>query len=155
VWAYHQQFDPAAAALYTPAVGALVQASRAAAEASCSDYIDYQRDRTRYSVAWRELIDGERLSAVVKPGSTNDGVDRADAAELTIAGGSVSGDYNWADAAGLPVAMTPIGVSADTGLPLGAQLGGAPHTEAELLRLAIDYQAHDLSWAQAPKGLPG
>jgi aspartyl-tRNA(Asn)/glutamyl-tRNA(Gln) amidotransferase subunit A len=151
VWAYHQQFGPDAPTKYTPLVGGLVAASRGAAEASAADYLDYQRARSTYSAAWRDLLHGRDLVAVVKPGSTGDGVDRADAAGMTIVGGSVGGDYNWADAAGLPVAMTPIGRSAATGIPLGAQLGGAPHSEARLLELAIEYQAHDRSWAEAPR----
>ena len=151
VWSYHQQVPPDAAARYTPEVGALVAASRAAAETAASDYIDYQRSRTRYAAAWREVLSVKALDAVVKPGSTADGATRDEATHLSILGGSVGGDYNWADAAALPVAMTPAGRSAATGMPFGLQLGGAAYSEATLLQIAVDYQAHHAYWSEAPK----
>lgn len=153
-WAYHQQFGPAALARYTPEVAALVVAARAAAESPTGDYIDYQRQRMRYANAWRETLAGLRLTAVLKPGSSVDGATRDQTTGLTIFTGSVSGDYGWADAAGLPVAMTPVGRSASTGMPFGVQIGGAPHDEATLLRIAIDYQAAHPYWAEAPPEPP-
>jgi len=35
-------------------------------------------------------------------------------------------------------------------MPFGVQIGGAPHDEATLLRIAIDYQAAHPYWAEAP-----
>jgi aspartyl-tRNA(Asn)/glutamyl-tRNA(Gln) amidotransferase subunit A len=154
VWSYHQQFPPDAATKYTPEVGALVAASHAAAETAASDYVDYQRSRTTYAAAWRELLAVKALDAVVKPGSSVDGATRDQATGLTLVNGSVSGDYNWADAAALPVAMTPAGRSAATGMPFGLQLGGAAYAEATLLQIAVDYQAHHAYWAEAPPALP-
>jgi aspartyl-tRNA(Asn)/glutamyl-tRNA(Gln) amidotransferase subunit A len=153
-WVYHQQFGAAALARYTPEVAALVLAARAAAESATGDYIDYQRQRLRYANAWRETLAGLRLAAVLKPGSSVDGATRDRATGMTIITGSVTGDYGWADAAGLPVAMTPVGRSAGTGMPFGVQIGGAPHDEATLLRIAIDYQAAHPHWAEAPPAPP-
>jgi hypothetical protein len=39
-------------------------------------------------------------------------------------------------------------------MPFGVQIGGAPHDEATLLRIAIDYQAAHPSWAEAPPAPP-
>jgi aspartyl-tRNA(Asn)/glutamyl-tRNA(Gln) amidotransferase subunit A len=153
-WAYHQQFGPAALARYTPEVAALVIAARAAAESATGDYIDYQRQRLRYANAWRETLAGLRLAAVLKPGSSVDGATRDRATGLTIVTGSVSGDYGWADAAGRPVAMPPVGRSANPGMPFGVQIGGAPHDEPTLLRIAIDFQAAHPYWAEAPPAPP-
>jgi Asp-tRNA(Asn)/Glu-tRNA(Gln) amidotransferase A subunit family amidase len=44
--------------------------------------------------------------------------------------------------------------SAATGLPFGMQIGGAPHTEARRLQIAIDYQAHYGYHEATPPGLP-
>jgi aspartyl-tRNA(Asn)/glutamyl-tRNA(Gln) amidotransferase subunit A len=153
IWSYHQQFGPTALPRYTPEVAALLTASRAAAQTPSSDYIDYQRARTRFATAWRDLLEGRDLAAVVKPGSTMDGATRDQATGFTLFGGSVNGDYYWADAAGLPVVTTPVGRSAATGMPFGVQIGGAHHTEARLLQIAVDYQAHHPAYAEAPPGL--
>jgi hypothetical protein len=39
-------------------------------------------------------------------------------------------------------------------MPFGVQIGGAPHDEATLLRIAIDYQAAHPAWAEAPPAPP-
>jgi aspartyl-tRNA(Asn)/glutamyl-tRNA(Gln) amidotransferase subunit A len=44
--------------------------------------------------------------------------------------------------AGFPAMSIPGGLSADTGMPVGIQIVGAPWTEAKMLQIAIDYQAH-------------
>jgi len=50
------------------------------------------------------------------------------------------------------IALT-IGRSSATGLPFGIQIGGAPHTEAKLLQIAIDYQQHYGYHEAAPPNL--
>jgi aspartyl-tRNA(Asn)/glutamyl-tRNA(Gln) amidotransferase subunit A len=65
----------------------------------------------------------------------------------------LTGDFVWADLAGLPVVAMPAGQSAATGLPFGVQLGGAPHSEATLLQIAIDYQANTTHHEDTPRGL--
>jgi aspartyl-tRNA(Asn)/glutamyl-tRNA(Gln) amidotransferase subunit A len=45
----------------------------------------------------------------------------------------------------------PIGRSSATGLPTGIQLGGGPRSEATLLQIAIDYQAHTSYHQDSPR----
>ncbi len=48
----------------------------------------------------------------------------------------------------------PGGLSADTGMPVGVQIVGAPWTESKMLQIAIDYQAQTPYHRNAPTGLP-
>jgi aspartyl-tRNA(Asn)/glutamyl-tRNA(Gln) amidotransferase subunit A len=139
---YHRQFFPARSADYGPGVGALVSAIVAAGNAlPATEYVDSQRRRLQFINEWNAAFAANRLDAVLKPGAGVDGADRLGPAGQVPTGG-VSGDYSWADFAGLPAAAVPIGRSAATGMPFGLQIGGAPRTEARLLQIAIDYQAH-------------
>jgi aspartyl-tRNA(Asn)/glutamyl-tRNA(Gln) amidotransferase subunit A len=149
---YHRQFAPKAAS-YGPSVGALVMALVAAVNAiPATAYVELQRHRTDYIHAWNAVFAAQRLDAILKPGANVDGADRTGAAALVATGG-VTGDFVWADVAGLPVLAMPAGQSAATGLPFGVQLGGAPYSEATLLQIGIDYQAHTTHHQDTPPGL--
>jgi aspartyl-tRNA(Asn)/glutamyl-tRNA(Gln) amidotransferase subunit A len=115
-------------------------------------YVELQRHRMDYIHAWNAVLATERLDAILKPGANVDGADRTGAAALVATSG-VTGDFVWADVAGLPVLAMPVGQSAATGLPFGVQLGGAPHSEAKLLQIGIDYQAHTSHHQDTPPGL--
>jgi aspartyl-tRNA(Asn)/glutamyl-tRNA(Gln) amidotransferase subunit A len=152
---YHRQFYPARAAAYGPATGALVGALVAGANGiPATTYVDTQRQRLQYIHQWNDVIASNQLDGVLKPGANVDGANRAGAAAAAPATSGVTGDYSWADVAGLPVIAMTIGPSAATGMPFGIQLGGSPHSEAKLLRIAIDYQAHYPYHEAAPPGLP-
>jgi aspartyl-tRNA(Asn)/glutamyl-tRNA(Gln) amidotransferase subunit A len=151
---YHSQFYPAQAALYGPAVAPLVDAVVTASHTlPAGAYVQSQQQRLQYIHAWNAAFAIHALDAVLKPGAGVDGADRTGVAALEPTGG-VSGDFSWADVAGLPVVAATIGRSAATGLPFGIQIGGAPHTEAKLLQIAIDYQAHYGYHEATPPGLP-
>jgi aspartyl-tRNA(Asn)/glutamyl-tRNA(Gln) amidotransferase subunit A len=151
---YHSQFLPARAPYYGPAVGPLVDALVTASHTiPAGAYVQTQQQRLQYMHAWNAAFAAHALDAVLKPGAGVDGADRTGAAALEPTAG-VSGDFSWADVAGLPVVAATIGRSAATGLPFGIQIGGAPHTEAKLLQIAIDYQAHYGHHEATPPGLP-
>jgi aspartyl-tRNA(Asn)/glutamyl-tRNA(Gln) amidotransferase subunit A len=149
---YHQQFAPAKSAAYGPSSAPLIDAVIAAANAMpAGTYVSLQRQRLAYIEQWNTAFIAHSLDAVLKPGAAVDGAGRLAADALV--GGGVTGDFSWADMAGLPVVAITIGRSAATGMPFGIQLGGAPHTEAKLLQMAIDYQAHHDYHEAAPAGL--
>jgi aspartyl-tRNA(Asn)/glutamyl-tRNA(Gln) amidotransferase subunit A len=150
---YHQQFAPAKSAAYGPSVMPFVEGLIAAANTMpAATYVNSQRQRLQYIHAWNAVFADNGLDAVLKPGASVDGASRGGTAAVTPAGG-VNGDYSWADFAGLPVVAITIGRSAATGMPFGIQIGGAPHTEAKLLRIAIDYQARYDYHQASPPGL--
>jgi aspartyl-tRNA(Asn)/glutamyl-tRNA(Gln) amidotransferase subunit A len=154
VWAYHRQFGEAALVRYRQEIAAVVLATRAAGTLPAQDYVDFQRARARYAHQWLDHFRSHQLHAVLKPGTSLDGATRRDLAGVTILSESVGGDYAWANYAGLPVAMTPVGRSASTGMPFGVQIGTPPRADADALAIAIDYQAHHDAWRAAPEGLP-
>lgn len=150
---YHTQFIPARSAYYGTGTGALVTALVAAANGiSAGAYVQSQQQRTQYIHAWNAAFAANALDAVLKPGANVDGADRTGVAGMEPTAG-VTGDFSWADVAGLPVVAITAGRSAATGMPFGIQIGGAPHTEAKLLQIAIDYQAHTSHHEAEPPGL--
>jgi aspartyl-tRNA(Asn)/glutamyl-tRNA(Gln) amidotransferase subunit A len=139
---YHQQFAPTRTAYYGHAVGPLVTALIAAANTiPAAQYVASQQQRLDYIHQWNAAFASKHLDAILKPGANVDGADRTGTAADNPEGG-VTGDFSWADVAGLPVVALTIGRSSATGMPFGIQIGGAPHTEAKLLQIGIDYQAH-------------
>ena len=151
---YHSQFFPARSAFYGTGTGALVTALVAAADTlPAGQYVQFQQARLQYIHAWNAAFAGHRIDAVLKPGAGVDGADRSGTAGADPTGG-VTGDFSWADVAGLPVVALTIGRSSATGLPFGIQIGGPPHSESTLLQIAIDYQAHHPYHEVAPPGLP-
>jgi aspartyl-tRNA(Asn)/glutamyl-tRNA(Gln) amidotransferase subunit A len=147
---YHEQFAPQALTKYRGEVAAQVTLGIAALQAPIRDRLTFQRDRTRYQHDYHRVLDHERLDCVVYPGSTVDGATRRELLGITVFSESVPGEVAWANYAGVPALCTPAGRSKATGMPFGVQLGGRAWGEAALLQLGIDYQAHDLSWADAP-----
>jgi aspartyl-tRNA(Asn)/glutamyl-tRNA(Gln) amidotransferase subunit A len=147
---YHEQFYPAKAASYSPVTAALIDAVIAVSNTMpAAAYVNSQRDRLGYMHQWNAVFADNRLDAVLKPGANVDGADRSGVSAQS----GVTGDFIWADIAGLPVLAMPIGRSAATGMPFGIQLGGAAHSEATLLQIAIDYQAHFAYHEAVPPGL--
>jgi aspartyl-tRNA(Asn)/glutamyl-tRNA(Gln) amidotransferase subunit A len=149
---YHRQFASKATS-YGPSVGPLVMALVAGMNAvPATEYIELQRSRTQYIHAWNATFAAEKLDAVLKPGADVDGADRTGPAGQQPAGG-VTGDFSWADVSGLPVLAMTVGQSSATGMPFGVQLGGPPHSEATLLQIGIDYQAHTTHHQDVPPHL--
>jgi aspartyl-tRNA(Asn)/glutamyl-tRNA(Gln) amidotransferase subunit A len=149
---YHRQFASKSASYGAGARGLVTGLVAAVNAIPATAYVELQRHRTTYIHAWNAVFATERLDAILKPGANVDGADRTGAAAL-VAPGGVTGDFVWADVAGLPVVAVPVGQSAATGLPFGVQLGGGPHSEATLLQIAIDYQANTTHHEDMPRGL--
>lgn len=153
---YHQQFAPGSTGKYRAEIQAVVAASIAAQGIPVSDYVSFHRDRTRYMHEYNAMFAREGLTCILYPGSNADGPTRKNVAGLTVfslAAGSVTGDVVWANTAGVPVLCTPVGRSEATGMPFGVQIGMRAWQEAELLQLAVDYQARHPYWEEAPKPL--
>ena len=150
--AYHQAWFPSRASSYGPVCQqflALFQGQNA----SAVTYIDLHRRRAAFIEASKQAFAGQRLDAVVMPVSRFEVPQRADPHTQSPAiDPEVNGllTYPW-NYNGFPVVTTPAGRSAQTGMPVGIQIAGAPYSEAGLLSLAIDYQAHYPYWSEEPK----
>jgi aspartyl-tRNA(Asn)/glutamyl-tRNA(Gln) amidotransferase subunit A len=152
---YHKQFYPQKVASYGQPTGALVAALVGAANTvPAATYIEQQRKRLEYIHQWNAAFATNALDAVLKPGAGVDGAGRAGVGAVNPVSAGVSGDYAWADVAGLPVVALTIGRSSATGLPFGIQIGGPPRSEAQLLQIAIDYQRHSGYHDAEPPNLP-
>lgn len=151
---YHEQFAPGSTGKYRAEYQAIIAAAIAAQHAiGIGEYLAFEQDRVRFMHGYNALFAEKGLSCVVVPGTTVDGATREELAGLTFLSGSVPGDVVWANYAGTPAMCTPAGLSAATGMPFGVQLGVLPWQEAEVLQLAIDYQAAYPYWSQAPPPL--
>jgi len=150
---YHEQFLPGSTGRYGEAAHAVVAASIAAQALPVSGYITSLRDRTRFVHEYNALFEREGLTCIVGPVSTVDGATRNEIAGLTILSGGPIGDTAWGSASGMPIVTTPVGRSEATGMPFGMQIAGRAWEEAQLLQIAVDYQAAHPYWAEAPKPL--
>ncbi len=150
---YHQQFLPGSTGLYSETTQAVVDAAIAAQSLPVSGYLTFMRDRTRFMHEYNALFEREGLTCIVDPVSTIDGAERSDIAGLTVLSGGPVGDTGWGDFLGVPIVTTPVGRSQATGMPFGVQIAGRPWQEAQMLQIAIDYQAAHPYWAEAPEPL--
>jgi aspartyl-tRNA(Asn)/glutamyl-tRNA(Gln) amidotransferase subunit A len=98
--------------------------------------------RRRYRAAWRAVTRGFALDALALPAQT----EATPPLPRPGDGGDLDGFGDRAirsmwNSAGMPVVCVPAGSTTQAGLPVGAQLAGAPWSEPVLLQLAIDYQS--------------
>ena len=136
---YHRQFI-ARSDGYGTATAAEIQALRAL-NTSAYDYLQSQRARAALGAAWDALFVAHRLDAVAQVVWTGEPTDRSSTAGALLGALASNGHISTWDNTGFPVVTTPAGTSPATGIPVGMQLIGRPHTEAVLLRLALDHQA--------------
>jgi Asp-tRNA(Asn)/Glu-tRNA(Gln) amidotransferase A subunit family amidase len=118
-------------------------------------YLDLHRQRAAYQAAWKATLAEQRLDAVALPVSLADPPDRAAPTLLSPATNAENSKlltfpFSYL---GFPVVTLPGGASSATHLPVGIQLAGAPFAEADLIRIAIDLQAHFPHFEEAPTAL--
>jgi aspartyl-tRNA(Asn)/glutamyl-tRNA(Gln) amidotransferase subunit A len=105
---------------------------------SAVDYVRAQVARAQLIDTWTRLLAEQELSAVVHP-PARDELPRTDSEVAHDAGPRLMLGV-WNDT-GFPVVSVPAGLSPTDQSPVGMQLAGLPHTEADLLQVAIDLQA--------------
>jgi aspartyl-tRNA(Asn)/glutamyl-tRNA(Gln) amidotransferase subunit A len=112
-----------------------------------------QVSRGQWIAALTALLAEQRVDAIVQPTQVLETPMRGSG------GPDESGDVgrfgpgtvrSYWNGNGFPAMSIPGGLSADTGMPVGVQLVGAPWSEAKLLQIAIDYQARSDHHRAAP-----
>jgi aspartyl-tRNA(Asn)/glutamyl-tRNA(Gln) amidotransferase subunit A len=150
--AYHQPWFPSRSSSYGPICQQFLTLFQAQSPSALT-YLDLHRRRAAFIEASKQAFAGQRLDALVLPVSRFEPPQRSDPHTQSPAidpevNGLLSYPFNYN---GFPVLTTPAGRSGQTGLPVGMQIVGAPYSEAKLLALAIDYQAHYPYWSEEPK----
>ncbi|MDH6679076.1 aspartyl-tRNA(Asn)/glutamyl-tRNA(Gln) amidotransferase subunit A [Rhodococcus sp. LBL1] len=145
---YHRQFQDRLGS-YRVKYGALVTGALAALAVPSIDYMTAARNRLIYQHEYNRMFTDGDLDAILVPGSKVDGSERVKIAGVSVFAG-VTGDMGWANLTGAPVICTPAGRSAATGLPFGVQIGGRPWDEAALIEIALELQAAQPDWQDAP-----
>lgn len=114
------------------------------------DYVRAQVARAQLIESWTQLFVEQELSAVAHPPS-KDELARTDREVSHEAGPRLMMGV-WNDT-GFPVVMVPAGLSPADQSPVGIQLAGLPHTEADLLQIAIDVQVANEYHCESPPDL--
>lgn len=141
---YHQQWANKLG-LYTPAAAGAVSSGLAAMVAPIEEYLTFERERRRFQYDYNRVLTDNGLTAIVLPTVVNDRRDRADLLPDT------SAPLIWGNYSGAPVLALPVGRSAATGMPFGAQLAGLPWSEPELIAIALELQAAEPVWEEMPE----
>jgi len=148
---YHSQWWPQEANLYKPPAAQMLTLIEAL-KLSALDYLSLHRQRAVLQAQWKATLSDNRLDAVAMLVSLADPPARDDP-ELAS---PVSNPENpklltfLFSYLGFPVVTVPGGTSSATHLPVGIQLGGAPFSEANLIQLAVDLQAHFPHYEEVP-----
>lgn len=145
---YHQQFGDRLG-LYRPENGVLAAVAVASLAVPAGDYFMLERDRLRFQSEYNRMFAEHALDAVAVPGCAVDGVRRGELLGVAVTSGAVA-DVRWANYAGAPVVTIPAGRSADTGMPVGVQLGARPWQDAELIAIGLEVQAALPVWRDEP-----
>ncbi|WP_107658237.1 amidase [Nocardia suismassiliense] len=106
-------------------------------------YNQLLRERTRRQQDWCALLRDHALDAILLPVLGTELVDRPPFGDYGPQEGmAMSPQTNDANYCGLPAVAIPAQPSTVTGLPVGVQLMGAPYSDAHMLQIAVDIQAH-------------
>ena len=151
----HRDLFPAKGHLYTLANRTSVASAQANANnVTALVLYEAQVRRGQWVAALNALFADNRIDAIVQscqvletPLRGSGGPDES--GDLGRFGsGTVRSIWNGAN---FPAMSIPGGLSAETGMPAGIQLVGAPWSEAKLLQIAIDYQARTDHHEDAPE----
>ncbi len=148
---YHSQWYPQEAAKYKlPAaqVLSLIEAQ----ELSALSYLSLHRQRAALQASWKATLAENQLDAVAFLVSLSDPPARDNpelSSPLTNPENAKLLTFLFSYL-GFPVVTIPGGTSSTTHLPVGIQLGGAPFSEAKLIQLAVDLQAHFPHYQETP-----
>jgi hypothetical protein len=118
------------------------------------EYLALHRIRAAYQSAWKAALAEYRLDAVAFLVSLGDPPQRSNPALQSPASNPENAKlltfpFSYL---GFPVVTVPGGASSAMHLPVGIQLGGAAFTEAGLIQIAVDLQAHFPHYAEMPSG---
>ena len=153
VLTFHSQFWPAQKDKYGTFAAAILGLLEAE-NATAFDYIEGQRQRVELMSKWGAAFRNHRLDAILQPGAmvetpTKEKADSDFASYFSaVANPMVIWNYT-----GFPVLALPAGQSPKSGMPVGVQLAGPPDTEAKLLQIGIDCQAHFPHHRRKPPGI--
>ena len=148
---YHSQWYPSEVALYKlPAAQmlGLIEASHL----SALNYLALHRQRAALQASWKATLAENKLDAAALLVSLADPPTRSNpelASPVTNPENSKLLTYLFSYL-GFPVVTVPGGTSSRTHLPVGIQLAGAPFSEANLIQLAVDLQAHFPHYEESP-----
>jgi aspartyl-tRNA(Asn)/glutamyl-tRNA(Gln) amidotransferase subunit A len=148
---YHSQWYPNEAALYKPPAAQMLSLI-AASHLSALEYLALHRQRAALQASWKATLAENKLDAVAMLVSLADPPARENpelASPATNPENSKLLTYLFSYL-GFPVVTVPGGNSGKTRLPVGIQLGGAPFSEASLIQLGVDLQAHFPHYEEAP-----
>jgi aspartyl-tRNA(Asn)/glutamyl-tRNA(Gln) amidotransferase subunit A len=148
---YHSQWYPSEVALYKPPAAQMLSLIEAS-HLSALDYLALHRERAALQASWKATLAENELDAVALLVSLADPPARSNpevASPATNSENSKLLTYLFSYL-GFPVVTVPGGTSRKTHLPVGIQLAGAPFSEANLIQLAVDLQAHFPHYEEAP-----
>ncbi len=148
---YHTQWYPKEVALYNPPAAQMLSLIEAS-HLSALEYLALHRQRAALQASWKATLAENKLDAVAMLVSLADPPARSNpalASPATNPENSKLLTYLFSYL-GFPVVTVPGGTSIKTHLPVGIQLGGAPFSEAKLIQLAVDLQAHFPHYEEAP-----
>ncbi|MDO9435741.1 amidase [Hydrogenophaga sp.] len=148
-WAYHRQHVPERLHLYRPAVRDTVE--KASRTYALTDYIATRERRDLETLAWDRWMAEQRVDVVLEP--TVHYVARPRGRGYGAASGTgslnaVSLPRQW-NILGYPVVAMPVGLGANTGLPVGVSLVARRLGEHALVQAALDLQTALVDGAQA------
>jgi aspartyl-tRNA(Asn)/glutamyl-tRNA(Gln) amidotransferase subunit A len=149
--AYHSQWYPSKVALYNPPAAQMLSLIEAS-HLSALEYLALHRQRAALQASWKATLAENQLDAVAMLVSLADPPARSNpelASPVTNPENSKLLTYLFSYL-GFPVVTVPGGASSKTHLPVGIQLAGAPFSEANLIHLAVDLQAHFPHYEEAP-----
>jgi aspartyl-tRNA(Asn)/glutamyl-tRNA(Gln) amidotransferase subunit A len=152
---YHRHWFPSKITSYKAPAAQMLTAIQAL-NLSALDYLSLHRQRAAYQAAWKERFAEQNLDAIVLLVSLSDPLQRADpelASPVTNPENSKLLTFPFSYL-GFPVVTVPGGASSSTHVPVGIQIAGAPFSEATLIQMAVDLQAHFPHFEEQPPSLP-
>jgi aspartyl-tRNA(Asn)/glutamyl-tRNA(Gln) amidotransferase subunit A len=136
--AYHRRFD-GSRDLYRPSIREFIELAETS-HAHAEEYVAAEMRRREVTAHWSDRLAAERVTALLEPTVPvtaplrGSGYDHA-LSDFDLI--SLTHYWSWT---GFPVVALPSGVGAQTGLPVGVSLVGAPGSDWELLALGAALQ---------------
>ena len=136
--AYHRRFD-GSRDLYRPSIRGFVELAEVS-NAHAEEYVAATMRRREVSARWSDRLAAEHVTALLEPTVPVTAPLRGSGYDVALSDYdliSLTHYWNWT---GFPVVALPSGVGAQSGLPVGVSLVGAPGSDWELLALGAALQ---------------
>jgi aspartyl-tRNA(Asn)/glutamyl-tRNA(Gln) amidotransferase subunit A len=136
--AYHRRFD-GSRDLYRPSIRGFVELAELS-NAHGEEYVAATMRRREVSAHWSDRLAAEHVTALLEPTVPVTAPLRGSGYDVALSDYdliSLTHYWNWT---GFPVVALPSGVGAQSGLPVGVSLVGAPGSDWELLALGAALQ---------------